>query len=135
MTEVVSQIVSIVIFTLGVSYLILTNQWVKIAQKSISSSVPYPYRLLTALLLIAVGLAIVIYHNLWTPFWRIIITFFGWLFVVKGTTYLVFPQIMKRFADWSEQRLQVFIIKSRNNIDHFRNTSYLSGLDCCFLAC
>ncbi len=109
MTEIVSQIVSIVIFTLGVSYLILPSQWTQIAQKGISSNVPYPYRLLTAILLLVIGLAIVINHNLWTPFWRIIITLFGWLLVVKGAVYLVFPQIMKKFSGWSEQNLRTII--------------------------
>lgn len=43
-------------------------------------------------LAIILGLINVIIHNVWVADWRIIITLFGWLALIKGISLFAFPQ-------------------------------------------
>ncbi|MCK9614886.1 MAG: hypothetical protein M0R48_05200 [Candidatus Omnitrophica bacterium] len=45
----------------------------------------------TGLITFVAGLAIVIFHNLWVVDWRVIITVFGWITLIKGVWLTVFP--------------------------------------------
>ena len=47
---------------------------------------------------LAVGVAMVSFHNVWTADWRVAITVLGWLSVVKGTILIVFPSAGARLA-------------------------------------
>ncbi len=47
---------------------------------------------LTGLIVLPVGLAIVLTHNVWTADWRVLITVLGWLTVFKGAIRLLAPQ-------------------------------------------
>lgn len=38
-----------------------------------------------------VGVAIVLYHNIWTADWRVVITIIGWLSVFKGAVRILLP--------------------------------------------
>jgi hypothetical protein len=44
---------------------------------------------LTGLLTLAAGLAILNVHHVWTRDWRVLITIFGWLFLVGGITRIL----------------------------------------------
>jgi len=46
---------------------------------------------LSALLIMPVGLAIVLTHNVWTADWRVLITIFGWLAAIGGAVRLFGP--------------------------------------------
>ena len=41
------------------------------------------------------GLAVILNHNIWTADWRVLVTLFGWSALIKGTLYLVAPQMLK----------------------------------------
>ena len=47
---------------------------------------------LTGLMILPVGLAIVLTHNVWTVDWRVLITLLGWLTIVSGAVRLLVPQ-------------------------------------------
>ena len=47
---------------------------------------------LTGLMILPVGLAIVLTHNVWVADWRVLITILGWLTVFKGALRLLAPQ-------------------------------------------
>src|ERR1700732_649207 len=49
---------------------------------------------LSGLLIMAVGLAIVLTHNIWTTDWRVLITLFGWLTAIGGALRLLAPQFV-----------------------------------------
>jgi hypothetical protein len=51
---------------------------------------------LSGLLIMPVGLAIVLTHNIWTADWRVLITIFGWLNVVGGALRLFGPLFVVR---------------------------------------
>ena len=46
---------------------------------------------LSGLLIMPVGLAIVLTHNVWTADWRVLITIFGWLNAIGGALRLFGP--------------------------------------------
>jgi hypothetical protein len=46
----------------------------------------------------AVGLAIVLNHNLWVADWRVIITILGWLLIIRGAARVLIPDQLKGFA-------------------------------------
>jgi hypothetical protein len=49
---------------------------------------------LSGLLIMPVGIAIVLTHNIWTADWRVLITILGWLNVVGGAARLFGPQFV-----------------------------------------
>ncbi len=49
---------------------------------------------LSGLLIMPVGLAIVLTHNVWTADWRVLITIFGWLNVIGGALRLFAPPLL-----------------------------------------
>ncbi len=44
----------------------------------------------------AIGLAMVLVHNLWVPDWRVAITILGWLTLFKGLDLLFLPERLKK---------------------------------------
>ena len=46
---------------------------------------------LSGLLIMPMGLAIVLTHNIWAADWRVLITLFGWLNAIGGAVRLVAP--------------------------------------------
>jgi hypothetical protein len=56
--------------------------------------------IILSVLAIIIGLLNIVAHNLWVKDWRIIITLFGYLSLIKGVSQFAFP----RFAwDWMEK--------------------------------
>ena len=49
-------------------------------------------------LALTVGVAILLFHNLWVADWRVVITIIGWLSVLKGVVRLLFPQAGQKLA-------------------------------------
>ncbi|MGE0563572.1 MAG: hypothetical protein AB7O50_03570 [Pseudolabrys sp.] len=47
---------------------------------------------LSGVIVLPVGIALVLAHNLWVKDWRVIITVFGWLAIVGGTIRMIAPQ-------------------------------------------
>jgi len=55
---------------------------------------------------LVVGFLIATYHNLWVKDWRVLITVFGWIALLKGIMLLVFPK--------SAMNLSVGMLKKEN---------------------
>jgi hypothetical protein len=47
---------------------------------------------LSGVMTLAAGLAIVLTHNVWSADWRVVITVLGWLFVISGIVRMGLPQ-------------------------------------------
>ncbi|MCG6876463.1 MAG: hypothetical protein LJE97_15355 [Betaproteobacteria bacterium] len=106
MASVVAHVVSVVMFVLGVSYVVQAREWIRVSQEVIAS----PHRfLMPALVMLAAGVAIVSVHNDWVPAWTLAITLSGWILVVKGTVFLVLPHMATKFAHWPEGLLVAWI--------------------------
>jgi hypothetical protein len=50
---------------------------------------------LLGLIDLAIGLAIVLTHNVWVGDWRLIITLLGWLLIVRGAVRVLIPDQVK----------------------------------------
>jgi len=106
MASVVAHVVSVVMLVLGVSYLVRTREWIRVSQEVIEA----PHRfMVVALVLLAMGVAIVSVHNQWTPSWSLAITLTGWLLAIKGALFLVFPQMATKYARWPEATLRTTV--------------------------
>jgi hypothetical protein len=53
---------------------------------------------LGGLLVMPVGLAIVLTHNVWTTDWRVLITLFGWLTTIGGALRLLAPMFVVKIG-------------------------------------
>jgi hypothetical protein len=51
---------------------------------------------LSGLLIMPMGLAIVLTHNVWTADWRVLVTLFGWLNAIGGAVRLLAPDTVMR---------------------------------------
>jgi hypothetical protein len=51
---------------------------------------------LSGLLIMPMGLAIVLTHNVWTADWRVLVTLFGWLNAIGGAVRLLAPNTVMR---------------------------------------
>jgi len=47
------------------------------------------------------GLGTVVLHNVWTDDWRVIITIFGWLSLVKGILIIGFPKSYAKYTGFA----------------------------------
>lgn len=55
---------------------------------------------LAGVMTLAMGIAIITFHNFWVPDWRIIITFYGYVAVVSGIFRMAFPTQVKQLGEW-----------------------------------
>lgn len=46
----------------------------------------------------AIGMAVILHHNLWVADWRVVITIIGWLSLFKGVARILFPTLGGRLA-------------------------------------
>ena len=46
-----------------------------------------------------IGIIMVVIHNVWTPDWRIILTLFGWLAIIKGVVYINWPELALKWGN------------------------------------
>ncbi len=51
-----------------------------------------------------IGAAMVLSHNVWDKNWQVIITIFGWASLVKGLSFLFFPEFVKKMAKKMENQ-------------------------------
>jgi hypothetical protein len=59
---------------------------------------------LSGLLIMPVGVAIVLTHNIWVTDWRVMITLFGWLNVIGGAMRLAAPNYVTQTGQAMLQR-------------------------------
>lgn len=56
--------------------------------------------LLTGYLALILGLCTVLLHNVWIADWRIAVTLFGWISLVKGIVRIGFPEWVKKVTSF-----------------------------------
>jgi hypothetical protein len=55
----------------------------------------YAFIYLSGVLIMPVGIALVLAHNVWTRDWRLIITVLGWLATIGGVIRITVPQLVQ----------------------------------------
>ena len=58
-----------------------------------------PLILVSGVLAMLAGLTIVNTHNIWAWDWRVVVTIFGWAFLISGAIRLVAPMATIKIAD------------------------------------
>jgi len=56
------------------------------------------FLMLSGFIALLIGIVTVLLHNIWVADWRVIITIFGWLALIKGALRLFWPQIAVKTA-------------------------------------
>ena len=93
MSEVVSQVVPVMVLALGLSYLLQPSLWVQLSREGVEN----PHQFLPlAWLMVAIGVGIISAHTVWSPAWRAGVTLFGWLLAAKGAAFLAFGEATAR---------------------------------------
>ncbi len=64
----------------------------------------------TGLLTFVTGLAIVLLHNLWVADWRVIITLFGWIALLKGAWLVILPSTLNKITKWYTDNPNLVVI-------------------------
>jgi uncharacterized membrane protein len=64
----------------------------------------------TGLLTFVAGLATVIFHNIWVADWRVIITIFGWIMLIKGILLVLLPSAMIKTTKIYSDNLKLILI-------------------------
>lgn len=76
----------------GIALLLHKSMYTSLV-KSIKKSLSALY--VAGILSFTFGLIIVTLHNVWVSDWEVIITIIGWLAMVKGCVFLLFPKFAK----------------------------------------
>ena len=89
LTMILAKIYGIVFIAVGLGMLINAKYY----RKNIDDFMKSPGLMyLGGAIALVVGFLIVTYHNLWVKDWRVLITLFGWIGLIKGVMFLVFPK-------------------------------------------
>lgn len=51
---------------------------------------------LTGLVALAIGLLIVVSHNIWVPAWPVVVTIVGWIFIIQGVMRIFWPEAFSK---------------------------------------
>jgi len=90
-----ARLIGPILLLVGVGFLLNRKSLDALARELLGSAV---FIVLFGMLDFAVGLAIVLTHNVWTPDWRVLITLFGWLLILRGAARTLAPDQVKAFA-------------------------------------
>ncbi|MDD5496669.1 MAG: hypothetical protein PHP46_06185 [Candidatus Omnitrophica bacterium] len=83
------------IIVIGLGLFLNPKKFRKVIKEFISSaSLVYVSGLMTFVM----GLAIVIFNNIWAMDWRLIITVFGWLTLIKGAWFIIMPETLTKMS-------------------------------------
>jgi len=65
------------------------------------------FSILSGYIAFTIGLVSVLLHNIWIFDWRIIITIFGWLSLIKGIIRIGFPKMVGHSAAYFNNKILV----------------------------
>jgi len=65
---------------------------------------------LTGLITFIMGLAILLFHNIWVADWRVIITVFGWLAFIKGALLIILPHTLIKMTNVYVKNIRLVVI-------------------------
>lgn len=64
----------------------------------------------TGLITFIAGLAIVLVHNMWVADWRVIITVFGWIALIKGAWLIILPDTLVKITEAYVKNIKLLVI-------------------------
>lgn len=104
----IEKLVALCCFVIGLSHILQPRGWVDLFirwREQGETGVLY-----TALLHFPLGALVVVFHNVWHGI-PIVVTLFGWGWLIKGTLYMIYPKHgMKMLARVSLERSWEFVV-------------------------
>src|SRR3954451_7254736 len=88
-----ARLIGPVMLVIGVAVLVNQHEFRDMAEEFLASRA---LLFLSGLLIMPVGVAIVLTHNVWSADWRVLITLFGWLNAIGGAVRLLAPDWIMR---------------------------------------
>ncbi len=104
---VVQKLCALLFLVLGLSYVLNTRHWVRYTDVVLKDRVAL---IPMSIIMLVVGLFIVLQHNVWINDWHVVITLFGWMFMVSGIMFLLFPKSIKLFSGMKNGELRRYIL-------------------------
>jgi uncharacterized protein YjeT (DUF2065 family) len=102
----IAQIIAVVYVLAGLGMLLNKAYYHKGINAMLKDS---GFLLLGGMLSTVAGFLIITYHNIWVQDWTVIITIFGWLALIKGILFLVFPNKLDFITDMYKKQNMVNI--------------------------
>ena len=92
----VARILGPVLVTVGIGLLLEGDTFRTMADEFLhSAALIY----LSGVITLTLGLAIIDVHHLWVRDWRVLVTIFGWLFLIGGIFRVLAPSLMQRVGE------------------------------------
>lgn len=105
-TMIIAQLLLPVFAAVTIS-LFINPKWYKQMAKEIADSPSMVY--LLSVIKLIFGTAIVLYHNIWGQDWATIISLIGWVSMIKGIVYILFPKVIKSAAGWAQDKTTLYV--------------------------
>jgi hypothetical protein len=86
-----AQLMSVPLVVLGLAFLLRNKYYAKAYKAWIGNE---GLMLFTAMVVLVVGVALVLVHNVWVASWEVLITIVGWGMVLKGVLLALLPKEM-----------------------------------------
>ncbi|MFT5466719.1 MAG: hypothetical protein ACI8UO_001819 [Verrucomicrobiales bacterium] len=84
----IARLLAVVYLVCGLGFLIKPREFEKLFDEFRSSASAWFF---SGLLALIVGFLLIHFHNIWDSSWRVVITLFGWVGLIKGCVILIFP--------------------------------------------
>ena len=89
----ISKFLGPVILTLSITMIVTPTSLQETSRRFLADS---PLVLISGVLAMTAGLSIVNTHNVWVLDWALIVTLFGWAFLLGGALRIIAPRIVQR---------------------------------------
>lgn len=91
----IAKLISVIYLFAGLGFLVNPDFYQKTIKEAVKSST---FLMMGGAMATLVGILMITYHNIWSgEWWVVLITIIGWLSLLKGFLYLVFPQSLSAF--------------------------------------
>jgi hypothetical protein len=90
-----AQVIGLWLFIVALGMIVHQPRFKKTWADTLSNSAVMTF---SGLLALAIGLLIVISHNIWVPAWPVVVTLYGWVLIFQGVMRLFFPDAFTKMA-------------------------------------
>src|SRR4030042_1562215 len=95
------------IIIIGIGILFNTKIFLRIGEDFFkNSALVYISGIVTFLM----GMAIVLFHNIWVADWRVIITLFGWSTLIKGAWLIILPGTLAKVSQIYLKNIKFLVV-------------------------
>lgn len=90
----IARVLGVMYLTVGIGLFLFRETYMLALRRLLDNP---GYAMLGGFMATVGGMAMVTYHNLWVNDWRVIITFIGWIALIKGILLLLTPTYLQLF--------------------------------------